>query len=317
LLLVALLRIVDIQPRVLLVRAITDAQVDYALPDPLAYSHGLVVVSLKDGDRIRSLWLDPTERYNSFGLMYPYLRGQPALNITSASGSDPFLRTPENPSPPPVKEIALELSLEPDGDLLGSGIERISTSQAASYRKLLGAMSSAQREQILQAGLGNYFSGAVLEDHEIGALQDPQQPLALSYRIRVPAFARRETTGGADRLVIPGGFYPYQLVSSLISKPDRRLPLLLGDETRTSSRVVLTLPPGATVPAPKALSLRAPLSEFHYNASLEDGKLVIEKSLVVKAGRISPKDYPAFMEFCRQVDQKDTEQIVVQLGTSS
>jgi len=42
-------------------------------------------------------------------------------------------------------------------------------------------------------------------------------------------------------------------------------------------------------------------------------RLIIEKALQVKAGRVPPRDYPAFRDFCQQVDRKDTEEIVIEL----
>ena len=47
--------------------------------------------------------------------------------------------------------------------------------------------------------------------------------------------------------------------------------------------------------------------------SQKDNRLVIEKALQVKAGRVPPDRYPAFRDFCQQVDRKDTEEIVIEL----
>jgi tetratricopeptide (TPR) repeat protein len=304
-LLTALLRILGYQPQVLLVRTVGNSQVDYRLPNRTTYRHGLLAVKI-NGKRV---FMDPSNRFNSFGILYPFLQGMRAMDLTSKTGSDPFVDIPEHSKQYLAREIQLDLALAEDGTLEGSGHERISTSQAAQYRRLLTSLSPAQRQQILQAGLGNYFSGALLLEHKIKGLSDPDQPLVLEYSLKVPRFARRR----GNTLVIQDGFYPYRLAASLIAKPERKLPLLLGDETRTDSHISLTLPKGARARLSKPVYLQAPLSTFSLAVSQKGDRLIIEKALQVKAGRVPPKDYPAFRDFCQQVDRKDTEEIVIEL----
>jgi tetratricopeptide (TPR) repeat protein len=304
-LLTALLRILGYRPQVLLVRTVGNSQVDYRLPNRSTYRHGLL--SVKIGDE--RIFMDPSNRFNTFGVLYPFLQGMRAIDITSPAKSPPFVRVPEYPQQYLAREIQLDLALEPDGTLKGAGHERITTAQATQYRRLLASLSPGQRKQILQAGLGNYFSGAILLEHQITGLSDPDRPLVLKYRLKVPRFARRR----GNTLVIQDGFYPYRLGASLIAKPDRKLPLLLGDETRTDSHITLTLPKGAKARLSRPVYLRAPLSTFSLSAGQKGNRLVLEKNLRVKAGRVQPQDYPAFRDFCQQVDRKDTEEIVIEL----
>ncbi len=304
-LLTALLRILGYRPQVLLARTVGSSQVEYHLPNRTTYRHGLVAVEI-GGERV---FLDPTNRFNPFGTLYPFLQGMRALEITSPAGSRPFVRLPEYPRQYLAREIRLDLSLGPDGTLQGRGHERITTAQAAQYRKLLASLSPGQQKQILQAGLGNYFSGALLLEHEITGLSDPDRPLVLEYRLKVPRFARRR----GNALVIQEGFYPYRLSASLIAKPERKLPLLLGDETSTDSHISLTLPEGSRARLPEPVYLQAPLSIFSLSVSQKGDRLILEKALRVKAGRVQPADYPAFRDFCQRVDRRDTEEIVIEL----
>jgi tetratricopeptide (TPR) repeat protein len=304
-LLTSLLRILGYEPQVLLARTVGHSQVDYRLPNDTTYRHGLLSVQAGT-DRF---FLDPSNRFNPFGILYPFLQGQPAIDVTSGARDQPFVRLPEYPKQSLAREIHLDLALEPDGTLRGSGHERITTAQAAQYRRLLTSMSPGQRKQLLEAGLGNYFSGALLEEHRISGLSDPDQPLLLEYRLSVPGYARRR----GNALVLQEGFYPYRLSASLIAKPERELPLLLGDETRTHSFIALTLPKGARTRPSDPVRLQAPLSTFSLETRREGDRLILEKSLLVKAGRVQPADYPAFRDFCQQVDRQDTEEIVIEL----
>ncbi len=307
-LLVALLRALGETPRVLLARTLAHAQVDYRLPSQDSYSHGLVAIP-GPGDG-QPIWLDPAERFNPYGVLFPFLDGMPALEI---SGTDPekvFARLPTGLGADQEKRIDLDLELHADGTLSGTGREAITTSQAVQYRQALLSMSQAQRRQAMEAGLGGYFSGSLLEDFELDGLDDPGRPLVIRYRFRAPAWAARR----ADSLVLNGGFYPYQLVQNLITGAERKNPLLITDLTRTNTSVTLRLPPGARVEPQEPVRWTGPASEFEMGIVQAGQQLRIDKRLTVRAGRIAPGDYPAFREFCRKVDARDTARIVIGLA---
>ncbi len=306
-LLFALLRALGYQPRVLLSRTVAHAQLDYRLPATDSFSHGLIAV---DPPGSQTIWLDPSERFNPFGVLYPFLAGMPAMDVTATDPDTVFTRLPDTIGAGQQKRIDLELELFTDGTLAGRGRESLSTSQAASYRAALLSMSPGRRRQALEAGLGGYFSGSLLTEFDIQALDDPSRPLQISYTFRAPAWARRRP----DALVLQGGFYPYQLGSNLVAGATRKTPLLLTDQTRTHTRVTIELPQGARAELPEPVRLTAPLSEFEMEFSQEGRRLTIEKRLTVDPGRVSPEDYPAFRDFCRKVDARDTEGIVVRLG---
>ena len=307
-LLVALLRAIGIESRVLLVRTNSDSQIEYKFPNLSTFRHGLVKVELPGSPN--PVWLDPSSTFNPFDSLYPFVLGAQAIDINSKIGTAPFVRLPDQYGPILTKNIQLDLSLAADGTLTGTGLERMPTAEAANYRALLTSMSAAQRRQALEAGLGDYFSGAILEGFEIEHLDEPDQALVLKYKLRVPNFARRR----GNALVIQEGFYPYRLSRGLTSLPTRTLPLMLGDDTRTQTNVLLSLPSGSTVDLPDRVELHAPLSTFSYSAKLESGLLRIKKSLVVKGGRVSVPDYPAFRDFCNKVDRKDNLEIVISLS---
>ncbi len=302
-LLVALLREMGLSPRVYLARTSTDSHVDYRFPNPGTYRHGLVAVTTGG----RTFWMDPGARFNAFDVLYPFVAGGRAVEVTSAAGANPFAKLPASHGRPLIRSIGLEMTLAASGNLSGRGTESIPTAQAPAFRALLSSFSPNQRRQALEAGLGNYFSGARLESYKIRNLADPDLPLVIEYDLSVPGFAHRQE----DKLVIREGFYPYQLGQGMARSQSRSLPLMIGAETRTATSVVLRLPNGARPQLPPPADFTAPLSKFSYRAGVQDGRLIIEKSLVVKAGRVAPADYPAFRDFCRRVDATDDREIVI------
>ncbi|MBN2494520.1 MAG: hypothetical protein JXR96_08025 [Deltaproteobacteria bacterium] len=307
-LLAALLELLGYRPRVLLARTQDEAQIEHRLPVAGVYAHGLISVELRSG-QADPIWMDPNERGNAFDVLYPFVRGMRALDL-GTEGPSPWTTVPDPADEPRGKRIALDLQLEPDGTLHGRGVETLTDAQAVKYRELLGTMSPAQQQKALESGLGRYFGEAELMRFELGALSDPDAPLSLEYGFRAPRFARRTE----HELIIRQGFYPYQLAQELISSEERSAPLLLGDDTHTHTRVRLALPDGARVDPPGPVELIAPASRFVQTFQFKDGVLELNKQLDVEAGRISREDYPAFRDFCREVDRADTAEIVIQLA---
>jgi tetratricopeptide (TPR) repeat protein len=310
-LLVALLKIMGYEPQVLLVRTISDSQVDYRFPNFSTYTYPLVGIKAKTWDQ--KIWLDPTQRYSSFGIIYPFLQGMQAIDISSSSDSALFFKVPSTPAQNQIaglkKNISLELTLDSDGTVRGAGLETISTSQAVQYRQLLSPLNSDQRRQVMEIGLGHYFRNALLKKYEIVSLEDANQPLVIKYELEIPEFAKKID----NTWVIQDGFYPYQLSKSLISSPTRKYPLLLDDETHTKTNVTIKLPEGATINNGTDIVLDAPLSTFSHSTKVQDNNFVLQKSLVVKPGRIYPQDYQEFKSFCHQVDSIDNQEIQIEI----
>ncbi len=301
----ALLRILGFEPHLLLARTVGQAQRDFALPSEDSYAHGLLSVALPAGQ----IWLDPLARFAPFGTLFPFLASMPAIDVSAGPDGPVFTRLPAGTGHDLNKRIDLDLKLFADGTLAGDGREELSTFQAVRYREALAGMSPAEQRQALEAGLGGYFSGALLERFELQALEDPTRPLGIAYQFRVPAWARRRD----DRLFLRGGFYPYQLGQNLIAHTKRTTPLLLADRTVTRTRIALRLPPGARAELPEPVSLTAPMGAFEMSVTQEGQRLLIDKRLVVEAGRVSPEDYPAFRDFCLKVDALEAAGLTVQL----
>jgi cellulose synthase operon protein C len=306
-LLTALLRTAGYQPQVLLVRPVEHAQIEYRTPNNAVFSYGLLSLTIKGTSK--TIWLDPTSSTNPFGELFPFLFEQLALDVTSQKGTDPFVRLPTHKVTTPLTQHALVLQLSTDGTLSGSGEETITSSTAAKDRYLLGSMSGIQRQQVLEAGLNAYFPGAIPKKIELLELEHPASPLVVRYEFLVPNFAHCQDT----TLIIRGGFYPYQLGQNVISKSERTLPLVFGDITSDRTHVEIVLPEGSTVTLLPEDDFSSPHGDFKLRSVQKGNRLVLEKTLLVKAGRIAPKDYPAFVDFCHRVDQKDTQEITIQL----
>ncbi|NMB76922.1 MAG: DUF3857 domain-containing protein [Myxococcales bacterium] len=307
--LVAVLRAAGFDPAVYLARTISSPVLEYRFPQDGVFTHGVVAVPLSGG---KTLWLDPAERDQPCGRLFSFLWDQPALRLTGSPGDDFLTRLPPAPERLPGKEIRLELELGADGTLSGTGRDVLDTAEATRARELLSGFSSALRQQVMENGLSAAFPGARLESWSMEALDDPERPLVLHYRLRTSGMADLEPDG----LVLRGGFFPYRLAAGLAAQARRARPLLIEDETRLRTTVEIRLPPGATAELPAEVRLEGPLSEFAYRARSENGRLILEKNIRVRAGRVAPEEFQAFKEFCLKVDRKDVEPIRVVMPRS-
>ncbi len=302
--LVAVLRAAGFDPTVYLSRTVSSSVLEYRFPQDGVFTHGVVAVPLAEGN---TLWLDPAERDQPCGRLYSFLWDQPALRLTGSPGDDFLTRLPAAPERLPGKEIRLELSLAADGTLSGTGRDVLDTAEAARARELLSGFSPALRQQVMENGLSAAFPGARLESWSMEALDDPERPLVLQYRLRTSGMADLEP----GQLVLRGGFFPYRLAAGLAAQARRARPLLIEDETRLRTTVEIRLPPGATAELPAETRVEGPLSEFTFQARTENDRLILIKSLRVRAGRVAPEEFQAFKEFCLKVDRKDVEPIRV------
>lgn len=307
--LVAVLRAAGFDPAVYLSRTVSSPMLEYRFPQDGVFTHGVVEVPLPGSGAV---WLDPANRDQPCDRLYSFLWDQPALRLTGAPGDEFLARLPPAPERLPGKEIRLDLSLAADGTLSGTGRDVLDTTEAARARELLSGFSTALRQQVMENGLSAAFPGASLESWSMEPLDDPERPLVLQYRLRTSGMTDLEP----DHLVLRGGFFPYRLAAGLAAQARRARPLLIEDETRLLTTVEIRLPPGATAELPAEVRLDGPLSEFSYRARLENDRLLLEKRLRVRVGRVSPEEFQAFKEFCLTVDRKDVEPIRVFLPRS-
>ena len=79
-------------------------------------------------------------------------------------------------------------------------------------------------------------------------------------------------------------------------------------------RAVIALPKGASVRSvPRPVSIATSFGAYAWNARAEAGKLVIEESLSIPQQRVQPDRYAAFGTFARDVDQAQSQEIIVGL----
>jgi len=120
--------------------------------------------------------------------------------------------------------------------------------------------------------------------------------------------ARRD---GAQ-LFVPSSLVPSRLARRWLQTAERQVPLLVDSPEVLSQQVSIVLPPGRFLrSAPKPVSIATAFGAYTFRARTESGRLVIEESLSMPQQRIPPERYPAFAAFAREVDEAQSQELVI------
>jgi hypothetical protein len=203
-----------------------------------------------------------------------------------------------------------DAELAPDGSALVNLEQTLSGKYATGLRGALAEMPAQQVRDVVETRLvGHALRGARLEKYEIVHIDDPDQALIVRTRSRVPSFA--QVAGGV--LLVAPPFAPR--IGQLAALPTRQTPLLVVDSTEQQIVLKLHFPKGATLAAPVA---SRDVSDGEYKVVIRDrqeGNLVVlDRRIVLPAGRIQVDAYPDFLRFARLADDSLSASVRIRLA---
>src|SRR5690606_13770468 len=211
------------------------------------------------------------------------------------------LETLTTPAPKKAfeKDIQLTLTLSPEGELTGEGVETYRGFEAAALSEALSRVAGDRRRQGVEQALSRYFGGMRVGDLELTLVDSPGEPLVMRYTFTADRAARVEGTS----LALSPLTFPAQLVQRFVTVGKRELPLFIGASERSHSTVVLNLPKGYTldsvVPPVKEESA---FGTYLRTEKLEGSVLTLEETLELERGRVAPADYGHFGAWAGSVD---------------
>jgi tetratricopeptide (TPR) repeat protein len=255
------------------------------------YTLPLVRVSAEKGES----WLSLGSKYAPFGYVPAEARGMPAFVLTESGPRT--ARVPDNGSADRVTYDG-DVRLAADGSAEVELEQTLSGKYATALRGALAEMASQQVRDLIETRLiGHSLRGAKLEKYELVNAADPDKPLTIRSRSRVPSFA--QVAGGV--LLVAPPFAPR--VGQLAALPARQTPLLLADSSEQQIVLKLHAPPGSSLSTSMAAQ---EISDGEYKVSIHDreegGAIVLDRRIVLPAGRVQVAAYPNFLRFARRAD---------------
>ena len=253
-------------------------------------------------------WVDVSYRLAPFNQLPAFLRGQDAWVVPEPGEEPEYIRLPQTfPGQRDGRVLKMELSLNPEGVASGTGRDEHHGFEAASLKDSLERLDGEQRKQAVESTLGRGLRGVALESLATEHENDVGGPATLVYGFRVQ-LARRD---GAQ-LFVPSSLVPSRLARRWLQTAERQVPLLVDSPEIFTERVSIVLPRGRFLrSAPKPVSIATPFGAYTFRAREESGKLLIEESLSMPQQRVPPDRYAAFAAFARDVDEAQSQELLV------
>jgi cellulose synthase operon protein C len=259
------------------------------------------------------IWLFTVERWAPFGFMPAPLRGQRALllqrDAPSTSVSQGLLGDD-------YRRIEVDLALRANGSARIDVAEIVYGADAVAWRGQLEQIPAAELERRFEQDyVARLFPGAVLVSLQVTGREQAQASLTLSYSVDVASYGRRVAGGVALPVLLST-----ELSTNFARSASRTTTAMIGGGVRNFVTARIKLPVSArpaavspstslTVPLPGGLGGAKPT--FQQQGAFADGVVTVTRSLVVPPLRVAPKDYPAFAQFCRQVDEAEARELLV------
>jgi hypothetical protein len=252
-------------------------------------------------------WLSLGSKYAPFGYVPADARGMRAYALDAAG---PKLAQVPAGGLLDRMVYAGDVHLAKDGSAEVELEQTLHGKYATALRGALSEMAAQQIRDLVESRiLGYAMRGAQLKKYDLVQLDDPDKPLIIRTRSRVPSFAQV----AGNLLLIPPPFAPR--LSQLAALPNRQTPLLVVDSTEQEVRLKLHLPPGSTVVSqlgPKRLSDGDRAVDIRDR--VEGANVLLERDIRLPSGRVQVAAYSKFANFARSADDALSSSIRVKLA---
>ena len=249
-------------------------------------------------------------RYLPFGMVHSNLGGSTAILLREGALSVRFL--PQVDMEKKAQFLAEgTIRLEPRGSATGRFTLTFPGPLGWQIKDLLKKIPESQRERFVRSQLvAPLFRGAFLRDFSASGLETPEALLRIHLTLHYGHFLLRE--GG--RPAVPTGIFPARL-AGLVRRPKRTWPFVF--RSYSVQKWKITLDPGKAWVIRDWPESRMKIFRFLFwnlAFTMKDGKLQVERNLVLEPGRIPPSLYPRLITVCRSIDEAEARKVVLSPG---
>lgn|GEM_PF-1151723 len=271
------------------------------------FDHAVVRVELQG----REIWLDPAAGPYTFGDLPQGDQGVRALLLDREQ-----LQLVSIPLDGPRQQQVqrhCEGYLDASGNYVVHAEVTALGERAATFRALLLDRNHDHRCRLIQQSVAEERPGAVVDQIEIKGVEDLGCPMVVSYRVTLPAWARR--IENLLLLRVPWS-EPLDVIGP-ISAATRRFPLQMPQAHLQEERHVLQLPAGWTgYGLPFEMRRQCPWAAYENQIHLHGATLVCQRHMETRGGIVPPDEFAglkAFWETCARADQADV--VLVRTGS--
>jgi hypothetical protein len=194
-----------------------------------------VVLGIKIGESWKAFTV--SSRYLYPGMLDSDEQGMPAIVTDPKTAT--LVKTPVTPADSSVESRIAKLKLSEKGSLSGEVNENYTGYRAEEYRLRLAPQSAAQREQYIHDRIVRMFPDAEVTGLKIENIDDPLQPVRISYQMDAPQFAQ---ITGKRIFFHPNPFRRSQ--ATTFSASERRYPVQFPFAWKETDLIHIELPAG-------------------------------------------------------------------------
>jgi tetratricopeptide (TPR) repeat protein len=294
-LMIAMLEHVGVDAEIVLLRTRHLGRIPTSPPSLEVFNHAIVYVPSL------GFYIDPTAERVAVGDLPSADQGVMALRVdedTVVLETTPLVE-PERQT----REMTLRVALSPDGAVRGRLVMRTTGWIAGLTRSALD--DEANRVSYLERLLSQYVRGIAVSNVAATDVTELDTDTEAAMDIVAPAFARRE----GDVLSVPLSIATS--LTGLVSQPTREQDLVFGPPIGWVESLDIALPSGLT-PAelPEPVTIESPIATFRLAVTRAPaGALQVRSSLLWRAERITPGDYPALRDLVERVTAARTARV--------
>jgi transglutaminase-like putative cysteine protease/tetratricopeptide (TPR) repeat protein len=298
-LMIALLRQAGIQAEIALVRTRRLGSVDSRAISVALFNHAIVYVPKYD------LWLDGTAEYAGLHELPLVDQGATALTV-DLDGRAQLRRIPATQPTDNFTRRTVRAQVLSDGRIQFTGVVYTRGETAPGLRREYEA-PERQRDAVRNA-LAEVFPSIHVDDVKVDGANDLEHPITVEFRGQLDAFS------GRSMVPLASSWSPRAYVQQLASQTTRRHDMLLPAPWTAEEELHFALPAGASVDSmPPDTVLQTPFGSASLHYRREGREVVVRTSVQFRQTRITPAEYDAFRDFCRQAERAFQNEVKVKL----
>jgi tetratricopeptide (TPR) repeat protein len=299
-LIVTMLKELGIQATIVIVR--TGMKGDFETdPASLApFDHAIAYVPAYDW------YLDGTAEFTGATELPSMDRNALAIQINE--GKPKVVHLPEPPATDSVASKRIEATVGTDGSAAIDWNVSVSGSSASAWRGRYHA--KATQRQRVQEDLANELPQLDVQSVTSNDLDDIESKVEIKAKGKAPAFSRKD---GETRSVGLGA--REHMVRAYASLSTRREPIRINALSTEENETVVHLPQGAkVVSGPHVANVSTPYGSLKVEADVNGTTVRVKTSIALLKSRIAASEYPAFRQFCEQVDRELGQSVTYSVG---
>ena len=271
---------------------------DWAGPGEMDFKTFLFIVRAENGSRV---FVSLDGRLRPFGALSQRLDGAPAIVVER--GKAALITLPGGQCARDGFRNTTKIELAADGSAAVHGSIETLGERSYELKELVRRQNDEERARELQEQVSDQFAGFDADACEFPELEVVGAPLTRNFSGKVATMAQQ--AGGKLVLALPlEKFGP--LLSALVSKDKREFDLVLDFDLCQTDELRIKPPAGwqfEKLPQDVLLPC-APLS-YSLTFSLDEGTLVVKRSLRLGPGRVAVNAYADFMRAIRKLSQSE------------